>query len=415
MSLYAACAAAFPASEEAPGCHWKSIWPVYLGRRPEAETLLKEHLRRWPDSDKAGAALYYLGRLSEKIGDLGSARRYYHELTTRFPNYYYTYIAKQRLAQPDLGKAAMPAEVDSFLKALNWPLRQRQADLAVDPLTAQRLERARLLDRADLDTQAEWELRFGVKHGAKVFPLVMEMSDIATRRGAFDQALRYVKGSVSNYLWFPPEGAPARFWRQAFPFPYRGKIVKYARLHGVDPYLVAALIRQESEFNAKVISYAKAIGLMQVLPGTGRDLGRRLGLPPVRPASLQVPDTNLNIGTYYLRQQLDLRNGSVEETLAGYNAGPNRIPVWRKWGDYQEPSEFVETIPFAQTRDYVQIVMRNAEMYRWIWAGEPMVEEPAAAPKSAEKPAPAKKTPAAKAPAKKAAAKGAKKSVRSKK
>ena len=193
--------------------------------------------------------------------------------------------------------------------------------------------------------------------------------------GAYDVSIRYIIGTLPDYLFMSRDGAPIRFWKLAFPFPYRAKIEHFARAQNLDPFLVAALIRQESLFDKDVVSYAKAIGLMQVMPGTGRELGRRVGLGNVRPASLKIADTNLKIGTYYLRRQLDAREGSVEETLAGYNAGPTRIPIWRGWADYREPSEFVENIPLAQTRDYVQIITRNADIYRWLYANEPAPRE----------------------------------------
>ncbi len=91
---------------------------------------------------------------------------------------------------------------------------------------------------------------------------------------------------------------------------------------------------------------------------------------------MKNPETSIQLGTYYLSQQLAARNGSVEDTLAGYNAGPSRVPKWRGWEDYREPSEFVETIPFQQTRDYVQIIQRNADIYRWLYANEPVAVEP---------------------------------------
>ncbi len=118
--------------------------------------------------------------------------------------------------------------------------------------------------------------------------------------------------------------------------------------------------------------------MIRLRPGVAcRELGRRVGLGTVRPAGLKNADTNLKIGTYYLRRQLDAREGSIEETLAGYNAGPSRVPMWRGWADYREPSEFVENIPFAQTRDYVQIITRNADIYRWLYANEPVPREEA--------------------------------------
>lgn len=388
VPLYRACAEAVPDSEDAAYCHWKVAWRSYLERRDSARADLQAHLMLYPGSDKAGAALYYLGRLSEQTGDFPAAKRYWTELETHFPNYYYAMTVRARLNRPEVIRAVPSPATDSFLAGLRLPERIRKADTSPDPATARRLERGRLLTSAGLERWAEGELRFGVRAGEHPVPLAMELAESAARRGSYDVSIRYIIGTMPDYLFMRRDAAPIQFWKLAFPFPYRAKIERYARAQKLDPFLVAALIRQESLFDKDVVSYAKAIGLMQVMPGTGRELGRRVGLKNVRPASLKDADTNLRIGTYYLRRQLDSRDGNVEETLAGYNAGPSRIPLWRGWAEYREPSEFVETIPFAQTRDYVQIITRNADIYRWLYANEPVTPEVAPAVKRTVRPAP---------------------------
>ncbi|MGJ5817671.1 transglycosylase SLT domain-containing protein [Paludibaculum fermentans] len=374
--LFQACAEAFPNSEDGPGCHWKVTWRAYLERKSDAGQWLRQHVTLYPSSDKAGAALYYLGRLAETSSDMPAAKRFYNELLGRFPNYYYTALAREQLKRSQVALAAASPDTEQWLGTIAWPNRVRQADFNGDELTNRRIERARLLSGAGLEQWAEGELRYGIRTGGKRFPLAVELAETAHRRGAPDVGLRYIKSTIPDYLWLTADGAPKSFWKLAFPFPYRAKIERFAKERSLDPFLVAALIRQESEFNPSALSVVKAVGLMQVMPATGRELGRRVGLKAVRPSSLKVPDININIGTYYLQRQLAARNGNVEDTLAGYNAGPSRVPVWRSWWDFRESSEFVETIPFTQTREYVQIVMRNAEMYRRIYANEPYTVEP---------------------------------------
>jgi soluble lytic murein transglycosylase len=131
--------------------------------------------------------------------------------------------------------------------------------------------------------------------------------------------------------------------------------------------LIAALIRQESEFNPRAVSRARAYGLTQVLPSTGRQLSRRLGIGGFRTDRLFDPSLNLRLGTHYLRSLLDMHNGRWEVTLAAYNAGKSRTDVWQSWYDYREPAEFVETIPFTETRTYVAVVLRNADVYRRLY------------------------------------------------
>ncbi|MGQ9918773.1 MAG: lytic transglycosylase domain-containing protein, partial [Bryobacteraceae bacterium] len=176
----------------------------------------------------------------------------------------------------------------------------------------------------------------------------------------------------------------------AFPFPYRDLIRREARKHGVDPLLVAALIRQESEFDPGAVSPSGAIGLMQIMPATGRELGKRLRMRPVTRRALHNPGLNVRLGVYHLARLLQERKGSREEALAAYNAGLTPIPLWAGWGDFREPAEFVETIPLQQTRDYVQIILRNLEFYRWLYGTAPTparsaagaAARPAARPKS---------------------------------
>jgi soluble lytic murein transglycosylase len=129
------------------------------------------------------------------------------------------------------------------------------------------------------------------------------------------------------------------------------------------------LIRQESEFNPKAISRAKAYGLTQVLPSTGRQISRRAGVTGFSTAMLLQPEPNLKLGSFYLKGLLDQHDGRWERTLASYNAGKSRSDLWSTWGEYREPAEFIESVPFTETRNYIQIVLRNAEVYRRLYGG----------------------------------------------
>lgn len=313
-------------------------------------------------------------------------------LARRYPNYYYTIVARPILQRLESQRLQPSQAVEAFLAGVAFPERPRQADFNPDPATARRIERARLLEQAGLDVWAESELRFAVRTDAQPWPVALELAEMATRNGAPDRAMRHIKGVLPHYLFLPREGAPLRFWRLAFPLPYRALLEKYARANGLDPFLVAALIRQESEFNPQAISSSKAVGLMQVMPSSGRELARKTKLRGFRAAMLTQPETNIRLGTFYFRRLLDSCGGRVEDALASYNAGHSRVVLWRGWGHFEEASEFVETIPFAQTRDYVQIVQRNAELYRWLYASD--VAEPSAGQTGSQGSSIKKKTPA---------------------
>ena len=106
---------------------------------------------------------------------------------------------------------------------------------------------------------------------------------------------------------------------------------------------------------------------MQIMPATGRDIARRLGIGGFSTRRLRDPDLSMRFGTYYVKQTIDRFDGKLEIALAGYNAGPTRARDWITWENFREPAEFVETIPFTETRNYVQAVLRYREIYRQLY------------------------------------------------
>jgi soluble lytic murein transglycosylase len=192
---------------------------------------------------------------------------------------------------------------------------------------------------------------------------------MAAARKAPEQGIRHIKAVFPEYLLLKREAAPQRFWKHAFPFPWRDQIEKESRARGLDPFLVAALIRQESEFDARAVSRARAHGLMQMMPSTARANSRKLGIKRFRTAMLFDPPTNIRFGTFYLNTLLEGTGGRIDTALAAYNAGKRRVVDWLERAEYREPAEFIEDIPFSETRSYVQIVLRNAALYRELYSG----------------------------------------------
>ncbi|MGC1370764.1 MAG: lytic transglycosylase domain-containing protein, partial [Candidatus Sulfotelmatobacter sp.] len=159
---------------------------------------------------------------------------------------------------------------------------------------------------------------------------------------------------------------PRAYWEALFPRPYWNDLKRYAAANGLDPYLVASLIRQESEFNPNAVSHANAVGLMQLLPKTGRNVARQVKLRRFNYGQLYTPAVNLELGTRYFRGMVD-KFGSFEYALAAYNAGSDRVEEWLNDGKYRDPQEFVESIPFTETREYVQAILRNASVYKQLY------------------------------------------------
>jgi soluble lytic murein transglycosylase len=365
--LFESCHQQFQQYSQASYCHWRLAFSRYLQNREDSGTLLKAHLKLYPDSEKASGALYFLGRLAERSSNPTEARAWYDRLAASFPNYYYAVLARQRRAQTTLSQAGPAEQVAEFLRGIDFPARRLQGSFEPVAASQPRFERARLLQSAALDEFAEIELRFGAKGGEQPQAFGLELARLASSRSAPERAIRYLKRYAPGYLLSPMDTAPRAFWQLAFPLPWREPLFQYSQQAGLDPFMVAALIRQESEFDRAVVSHANAYGLTQIVPATGRELSRRLGIRGFSTKMLLEPEVNLRLGTEYLRSLLSQFNGEWEPALASYNAGKSRVVAWQGRTQYREPAEFVESIPFSETRAYVQIVIRNADLYRRLY------------------------------------------------
>jgi soluble lytic murein transglycosylase len=180
------------------------------------------------------------------------------------------------------------------------------------------------------------------------------------------RAIRALKRALPYAATASIKSIPLSYWRILFPESWWEIIRTESAKNGLDPYLVASLIRQESEFDPTVVSYANAYGLMQLLPSVGKSMAREEGIAHFDTYQLLDPATNIRLGTRYLRQMMDKFGGVQEYALAAYNAGDSRVVDWQAAGPYHGMDEFVESIPFTQTREYVEGILRNEETYRAI-------------------------------------------------
>jgi soluble lytic murein transglycosylase len=158
-----------------------------------------------------------------------------------------------------------------------------------------------------------------------------------------------------------------RAYQLIYPLLRRDEVVGLAHANRLDPAFVAAVIRQESGWYPRAVSVAGARGLMQVLPSVGEQIARSRRYPVWDAALLFDPDVNLELGTAHLRASIDEQRGSTARALAAYNAGASRVRRWSQRAGSSDPELFIERIPFDETREYVRIVLRNAEIYRALY------------------------------------------------
>jgi soluble lytic murein transglycosylase len=159
--------------------------------------------------------------------------------------------------------------------------------------------------------------------------------------------------------------------RTLYPLPYWEFLRSTACRDGVDPYLVAAVMREESRFDPRAKSWAAARGLMQFIPSTARRYAALLDIPFENEDALYEPQTAIRLGARYLADLLEMFNGNFSHAVAAYNAGEHRVAEWRARLQSDDPTEFLARIPFLQTRNYVKRVINSYGHYRAIYGGSP--------------------------------------------
>ncbi len=368
VPLYQAVADSFPGDPAAALSHWRVVWAAWLEHSPRRTELLRTQVEKFPADTHVSDALYFLGRAAETDGNSTVARAYYDRLAHDYPHYYYSELAKDRLSGTKLvainADAAVHAWLDKTIATAHSVSVPTEIAAAANEATKQRIDRGRLLISAGLQTQAVEELQFGARQGNEQ-PVLLAM-ELSRAMPTPYLSMKIMKKFTGDYLSLPFENAPRSFWEMLFPLPYQDSLTASAMDRDLDPYAVAGLIRQESEFNPGARS-AVAYGLMQLIPSTGRMLGRRDGIPVPSAGMLLNPSLNIKLGTQYLRSQLNQWGGDWVKTLAAYNAGPTRVREWINQYGYGDPAEFIENIPFSETRDYVQAVLRNGQVYRELY------------------------------------------------
>ena len=356
---YSYLATHFPESKNASAAHWRAGWFSYRqGLYGEAERLFDEQIRLYPNTKESASALYWRGRLYEsqdRKPTLAAAN--YRTLTRVYQHYFYAQMARQRLAA--LGNT--PPVALPQLEQIQPP-----AVPVLDesfPEDSPHLAKARLLANAGLNDYIAQEI--AADPDSSSWSALAEAQIYASFGETF-RAMRALKRALPTAASASIQSIPLAYWRILFPEPYWATIQAESVRNNLDPYMVASLIRQESEFNPSAVSPANAYGLMQLLPSVGKQLAREEGISHFQTFELLDPETNIRLGTRYLRKTLDKFGGVPEYGLAAYNAGDERVVDWQAAGPYQGIDEFVESIPFTETREYVEGILRNQETYRAI-------------------------------------------------
>jgi soluble lytic murein transglycosylase len=359
VAYYSELAEGFPQNANAAAAHWRAGWWSYRqGLYAQAARIFEEQIKLYPGAKETVSALYWRARLYEQQDHEPSmAAAHYRKLIAVYSHYFYAQMASQRLvALGDAPRVTVP-RLDGYVPEVIPKLE------ATFPAGDPHLVKAHLLVNAGLSEYVPQEI--AAAPGSSSWSGIAEAKIYASYGETF-RAMRVLKRALPYAASAPIKSIPMVYWRILFPEDHWETIKAEAAKNGLDPYLVASLIRQESEFNPSAISHANAYGLMQLLPSVGKQMAREEGLGSIETRQLLDPILNIRLGTRYLRQTMERFGRVPEYALAAYNAGDNRVTDWQAAGPYNGVDEFVESIPFTETRDYVQAILRNQDIYRGI-------------------------------------------------
>ena len=344
-TLYRQLYRSYPTSARAPNARFNAaLIALVSGDASTAAVEMDSLYVLMPRSDEANAARYWSGRAWAAAGKQGPARIRWQDAVAQQPTSYYAAASARRLGEKPW---APPARADSFVHTA-----------AVDSAVA----RAELLERLGMEVEARFEYDL-LESAAGASPeLLATTASILLQHGQPSRTIRLAQKLIDGGQ------RDARAYRLLFPILDRDELVHDASGRGLDAALVAGLIRQESNFNARAVSVANARGLMQVLPSVGEEVARGLGYPVWYPSVLLDPDANLQLGTAHLATYMK-QYAALPRVLAAYNAGGSRVTRWATKAGTDDPEVFAERVPFTETRDYVRIVQRNAEVYRALYEG----------------------------------------------
>jgi soluble lytic murein transglycosylase len=356
----------FPAGAFADRASWRVGWWAYrAGEYEKAARVFESAAVMFPRADYRPSWLYWAARSHQQLGHPELALAGYQRTITYYRNSYYGRLASRRLsALPARSAAVSPVGRKTAAAATNPPR------APIDPglkLPERVVPLVRALLTAELFEDAAAELRWTARQSGRSPFIEATIAYALHRQGELRPAITAMRRAYPGFMAEGGEALPAAILKVIFPLEYWDLLRQHASLRNLDPYLIAALVAQESTFQADVQSIANAWGLMQVVPGTGRRYATRLGITRFTTRRLTEPEVNVRIGTAYFSDLLRRYDGNSAAALAAYNAGENRVDRWRAERPGLEQDEFIDDIPFPETQNYVKRILGTAEDYRLLY------------------------------------------------
>jgi len=353
-AAYRALAARYPNREVAGDALWELGWTAYVASKPKDAEQTWTRLTEIPGGRSLRIkALYWTGRAREAMAGRVAAERFYQRVTSEAPRSYYGMLAARR------SPGAITTASDPPVRLPENPLDA----IASDPGYA----RVELLRRIGLVDAALEELEDVAQRSIGDTVRLYGLTSAYVRDERYHLALRILRRHFAGVA-ASGQGVPQAFWEMLYPFGWRTEVFDAAQRVGLDPFLVAAVVREESSYYPRAVSRAGARGLMQLMPATAQPMAAVRGWPFRDGSLLDDPAANIHMGSSFLAG-LMREFGDARVALAAYNAGPGNARKWWKARTSDDIELWVEQIPFDETRNYVKKVTLSWHEYTRIYSG----------------------------------------------
>jgi soluble lytic murein transglycosylase-like protein len=369
----------YPDSDYAPESSWSLMWPdIKSGQYQSYLAKATEHVNRYPRARSASTALFWKGKVQEKLGQKQAAIQTYQTVLNQYPTPHFAYYAFRSYGRlqaltngKDPGWTTQSALID-------YPPEYKLKSLQVVP-DLQKMNgvfRQQIEELQEIGAPKDIMLLADIAQGGLSEPLKSWKLALSGKR---DESIRVIREYLAeqaeqdaSYAHISPAVLSDQL-RLLYPVYFTKEIAAEVKAHPLDPYIVQSLMREESYFNELAISSSRAMGLMQLLPSTAREVAGWNGNHRFQSTDLFIPEVNVRLGTHYLYHLHQLFQGSSMPAVGGYNGGPNAMKRWIAASNglfVQDPDMFVESIPYAESKNYIKKVFGSYWNYQKLYQPE---------------------------------------------
>jgi len=376
-------AAEYPSGDKRPDALWElGLIQYRSGDYSSAKSTFSSYASSYRGTSLEEKGLFWQAKCFQKLGDNTAAAGLYKKIIDLCSYSYYTFTAAEKLEQ--MGTSYPVKRVDSNLNPENPEISEIIPDIYYileedsstgttgnsvtgEPVEIRHLNKSIELIRLEFFNSAALEIEASGSEIEENPVRTLEIATLYLKSNSYSNSINIIGKNLKKLKSGLDEPYTDYIYYLCYPYAYKEIVHEYSSQYNLDPLFTLAVIRQESNFMTDAVSYAGAQGLMQIMPSTGEGIAAQTGISDFSVNALLDPEINIKMGTFYLRQQLDNFNQNKFYCLGAYNGGPGRMSGWVSARGNMDTDEFIESISYEQSREYIKKVMGNYYFYQMLY------------------------------------------------